>query len=362
MTKNADKLSEEEKLLISSTLNNDRLIGTFMTPGEFLSLLDKAKLQTGSNPGNVEDFLIEAKQVSHNKYAHRLEGVLLKLAELLAEADHNIDKETASVRDRKPDRVFSSTTLASTHQMTGFTYSGGKPNNLLQKLTPYEMEALRRERDDLVQIYPELREMDEDLETHHIEEEDRASSANPEQHRLGMAYSAKTFETRPDRGNQDSLQQMGYEVALPVQRLRDFRSTQIGDMRQATKGSSYGDLGKANDVKTFSKTSSGFRMNDNKTATQDKRGPVNGKHFIKIKDVDEDIDPHRDFDSQRVEAPMKGQIRPRSNDYRIKRASKSSGGARPSQQAGASLIPKVSPYAQPTPAELEKKRRLQKLS
>lgn len=332
-----------------------------MTPGEFLSLLDRSKLQMGPGPIGVEDFLIEAKRISHHKYIQRLESVLLKLAEVLAETDHVIEKEGAALQEKRPDRVFSSTTLASTYHMTGFTYSAGKTGNLLQKLSPQEMEALKKERDDLVKIYPELREMDEDLETHHIEEDDRASSANHDQHRLGMTTSAKTFESRPGRGNPDSLHQMGYEVALPVQRLRDFRSTQIGDMRQASKGNSYGDLGKASDAKNFSKTSSGFRVNENKVSNQDKRGPVNGKHFIKIKDVDEDIDPHRDFDSQRVEAPMKGQIRPRSNDYRIKRASKSSGGARPSQQSGSSMIPKVSPYAQPTPAELEKKRRLQKL-
>lgn len=359
--KNGDNIGEEEKLLLTITLKNDKLMNNFLTPGEFISLLDKAKLKAGSRPPQVEEFLIEAKLQAHKKYISRLESVLLRLAELLAEVENSTELSGTLV-GKKQDRTMSGTTLASTHQMTGFTYSAGKSSNLLHKLSPNELEYFKREREELVQIHPELREVDEDLETHQIDGDDTGSAVNPEYYRLGTTASTKTFDSQANKFRPPMPADVGYEVALPMQRLREFRANHGGDSNHNHKGNSYGDLGKTGDSKTFSKTASGFRVTENKASLQDKRGPVNGKHTIKIKDADEDYDPHRDYDSQRVEAPMRGQIRPRSNDYRIKRASKSSGGPRPPLQSGGSGIPKVSPYAQPMPGELERRRRLQKLT
>lgn len=110
------------------------------------------------------------------------------------------------------------------------------------------------------------------------------------------------------------------------------------------------DFACARPPKSFNKTSSGFRVKENPTAS---RKVTTGTMRKRQAETQTDLEPIK------IEPPK--YVRPNSNDYRISKRSKSSAGNRQNTYKQDGTKTKVSPYAQPLPNQEERRLRLLKL-
>lgn len=198
-------------MLIKVTLENDRMIGNFITPGEFISQLEISQ----HNGDPIEVFLCEIKYRAHDNMVTRMQESLLKLLELLdliqkqgtnytsqtrntqlEDVQSVVRKDTSNIEQSVTERALNTTGTrfrqqenstasqqliaehfnkkyntktsekwlgsdkAAMKERAGSSNTHGQYSSSGAMMTAHELESYRRERDALIGLYPQIKDID----------------------------------------------------------------------------------------------------------------------------------------------------------------------------------------------------------
>ena len=185
-------MADDDKSIIYVTMHNDSMANTYLTPGLFAALCEGDR----QDSKDVTNLMIKVKQAAYNNLSERLESVMHKYMTLLTFASQEVDRsENTNQRDglrsqhsaaqasQSKDSRLVSTNLSShriaddtstQHGQTGrwSTTSKGEPRANSshlgrrmsdvdqRKLTDREMKSFLTEKDDLMNLYPQLKDME----------------------------------------------------------------------------------------------------------------------------------------------------------------------------------------------------------